>query len=141
MGKKNILSIMLIAFLLLSFTSNVFFSEQLILFVRGDPGDIIDHWDNSTTLNVTVLQLQPRINWYDFQYNESGTWVSKLNQQIDVNNSAQYRFTVNISSDQGWADIQYINITAWYDHGSETSYYNETLGGNINMFLQYENTT
>ncbi|MCK5459084.1 MAG: hypothetical protein KAI20_04275, partial [Thermoplasmatales archaeon] len=112
-----------------------------IMFSKANPGDISDSWDNTTTLNVTVLQLQPRINWYDFQYNQSGTWVSRLNQQIDVNNSAEYRFIVNISSDQGWADIEYINITAWYDNGSESTTYNQTSGGNTNLFLQYENTT
>jgi hypothetical protein len=88
-----------------------------------------------------VLQLQPRINWYDFQYNQSGTWVSRLNAQIDVNNTAEYRFIVNISSDQGWDDIEYVNITAWFDNGSEATTYNQTAGGNINLFLQYENTT
>ncbi len=112
-----------------------------IIFGRANPGDISESWDNSTTLNVTVLQLQPRINWYDIQYNQSGTWVSVLNSQIDVNNSAEYRFCVNVSSDQGWVDIEYINITAWYDNGSEATIYNQTTGGNINLFLQYENTT
>ncbi len=76
-----------------------------------------------------------------YQYNQSGTWVSKLNAQIDVNNSAEYRFIVNISSDQGWDDIEFVNITAWYDQGTDSSTYNQTRGGNWNLNLQYENTT
>jgi hypothetical protein len=65
--------------------------------------------------------------------------VSFLNDQLDVNQ--QYFFIVNISSDQGWDDIDYMNITAWHDLGNEATTYNSTLGGNINMFLQYENLT
>jgi hypothetical protein len=141
MGKKRLLSILLIVALVFSFFSNSFLFGPLILFTKADPGNIPDDWNNATTLNVTVLQLQPRINWYDFQYNQSGTWVSRLNAQIDVNNSAEYRFMVNVSSDQGWDDIEYINITAWYDNGSEAATYNQTQGGNINLFIQYENTT
>ncbi len=141
MGKKRIFSILIIITVIISVFSNMFIFGPLIRHCLADPGNISNSWDNSTTLNVTVLQLQPRINWYDFQLNQSGTWISKLNQQIDANNSAEYRFIVNISSDQGWADIDYVNITAWYDSGSETSTYNQTLGGNINLFLQYKNTT
>ena len=141
MGKRRLLSILLVVTLVFSMCSNAFLFGPFIMFTKANPGDISESWDNSTTLNVTVLQIQPRINWYDFQYNQSGTWVSRLNAQIDVNNSAEYRFAVNISSDQGWDDIEYINITAWHDQGDESSTYNQTLGGNINLFLQYENTT
>jgi hypothetical protein len=141
MGKRRLLSMVVVILLIVSTFTNVFLFGPFIMFSKANPGDISDSWDNTTTLNVTVLQLQPRINWYDFQYNQSGTWVSRLNQQIDVNNSAEYRFIVNISSDQGWADIEYINITAWYDNGSESTTYNQTSGGNINLYLQYENTT
>ena len=141
MGKNRLLSILLIVALVLSFFSNSFMFGPLIMFTKADPGNIPADWNNATTLNVTVLQLQPRINWYDFQYNQSGTWVSRLNAQIDVNDSAEYRFIVNVSSDQGWDDIEYINITAWYDNGSEAATYNQTQGGNINLFIQYENTT
>ncbi len=108
---------------------------------RADPGNIPQIWHNSTTLNVTVLHLEPRILWYDFQYNQGGTWISRMNTQSDVNNSAEYRFIVNISSDQGWDDIEYVDIFAWYDQGNDSSDYNETDGGNWNLYLQYQNTT
>jgi len=111
----------------------------VIKIVRANPGDISEYWHNETTLNVTVLYREPRINWYDFQYNQSGTWVSRLNTQSDVNDSAEYRFIVNISSDYGWENITYINISAWYDQGNDNTVYNQTLGGNLNLFLQYEN--
>jgi len=141
MGKRRLLSIVVIVLLIVSLFTNILLFGPLVIFCKANPGDISESWNNATTLNVTVLQLQPRINWYDFQYNQAGTWVSRLNQQIDVNNSAQYRFVVNVSSDQGWSDIDYINITAWYENGSEAVTYNQTAGGNINLFLQYENTT
>ena len=141
MGKSRLLSIVVIILVIVSLTTNVFLLRPFIIVSNANPGDISESWQNETTLNVTVLQLQPRINWYDFQYNQSGTWISRLNNQSDVNNSAEYRFVVNVSSDQGWDDIEYINITAWYDNGSEATTYNQTAGGNINLFLQYENTT
>ena len=90
---------------------------------------------------MTILYREPRINWYDFQYNQGGTWVSRLNMQSDVNSSAEYRFIVNISSDCEWENITYINISAWYDQGNETTIYNQSLGGNLNLFFQYENLT
>jgi len=141
MGKQRLFSLLVIIAIFFALLSNSLLFMPLVLNVGANPGDISESWDNSTTLNVTVLQLQPRINWYDFQFNQSGTWVSRLNQQIDVNNIAEYRFVVNVSSDQGWADIDYINITSWYDNGSEATTYNETTGGNLNLYLQYENTT
>ena len=141
MGKPRLLSILTILLVIIFTSTNIPQFRTFINYTKADPGDISESWHNDTTLNVTVLQLQPRINWYDFQLNQSGTWISRLNAQIDVNNSAEYRFIVNISSDQGWNDIDYINITAWYDNGSEATTYNQTSGGNINLYLQYENTT
>ena len=98
--------------------------------------DITSWSDTNTTINVTVLSTEPIINWYDFQ-NSSG--ISKLNTWIDV--EEQYKFCINITSDQGWADVDYINITAWHDNGSESTTYNNSgnLGGNLNLYLQYQN--
>lgn len=139
--KQKIISTLIGITIIVSLMVNIFFIGPIVMIGKADPGDIPQIWHNSTTLNVTVLHLEPRILFYDFQYNQSGTWVSRLNTQSDVNNSAEYRFVVNISSDQGWDDIDYVNIYAWYDHGSETNTYNQTLGGNWNLNLQYENTT
>ncbi len=142
MGKQRILPTLVVVMLVISFFTSVFFVGPItVRIARANPGDVSESWYNATTLNVTVLEIAPRINWYDFQYNQSGTWVSRRNAQIDVNASAEYRFIVNISSDQGWADVEYINITAWYDQGNDASTYNGTLGGNLNLMLQYENTT
>ena len=123
--------------------TNTFLWGPVVMFSKANPGDISESWYNETTLNVTVLQLWPRINWYGFQYNNSGTWEDRLNQQIDVNNTAQYRFIVNISGDQGWAEVDFINITAWADNGSEATTYNQSghTGGNRNLWIQYENST
>jgi len=146
MGKKALLSVIIITLIMISFMSNTTIFGPLITFSRADPGDISEAWDNTTTLNVTVLQEEPRINWFDFQFNNSGTWESRLNQQIDVDNSNEYRFIVNVSSDQGWEDIDYIFIEAWVDFGDDTAgvnNYNDSshLGGNINLNLTYENAT
>jgi hypothetical protein len=139
--KRKLFSTLVGITIITSLVVNIFLIGPIIMIGRADPGDIPHFWHNSTTLNVTVLHFEPRILWYDFQYNQSGTWVSRLNKQSDVNNSAEYRFIVNISSDQGWDDIEFVNIIAWYDQGSDSSIYNQTLGGNWNFYLQYENTT
>ena len=120
--------------LVISVLTNVFVITPII--VCADPGDQPDSYYNATTLNVTVLALEPRINWYDLQ---NATGVSMLNAQLDVDQP--YSLIVNISSDQGWADVDYVNITGWHDLGTDPSSYNNTLGGNINFWIQYENTT
>ena len=117
-------------------------------------------WHNTTYLNVTIEAKFPRILWYDFQKctsytgtappNSSATWESRLNQMIEVDNETWYRFIINISSDQGWDNIEYINITCWHDNGTleNGTDYNYTatnltrnLGGNRNFFLCYDNTS
>lgn len=135
---KKISSSLLIV-ILLSFFIHPPYETSFTPIVQGE--GIASAWYNNSSINVYVIHRAPRINWYDFQYNNSGTWISKLNQKIEVDNHSEYRFIVNISSDQGWIDIEFINITAWFDHGTESTSYNQTLGGNINLFIQYENTT
>jgi hypothetical protein len=134
--KRKIHTWLLALVLVISVFSHVFIFGPVVMIGSADPGDVSDSYYNATKLNVTVLQLEPRINWYDLQ---NSTSASMLNDQLDVNQ--EYYFRVNISSDQGWGDIEYINITAWCDLGSEANQYNSTLGGNINFWLQYENTT
>ncbi len=142
MGKQNVYSVFVVIVLVLSLFTGLFCLEPyLVRHVLANPGDISEEWYNETTLNVTVLYREPRINWYDFQYNQGGTWVSRLNAQSDVNNSAQYRFIVNVSADNGWENITYINVSAWYDLGNDASMYNSTAGGNLNLFFEYENLT
>jgi len=95
-------------------------------------------WEHSgTTITVTVSGM-PVIEWYDFT---DPAGVSKIDAKVDV--GSVYNFTVRINDTNGWSDIQYVNITAWYDNGTETTTYNQSdnLGGNLNMFLQYKNTT
>jgi len=134
--RRKIYSTLMILVLVISLFSHVFLFGPFVLICSADPGDVSDSYYNSTALNVTVLQLEPRINWYDLQ---NSTGASMLNAQLDVNQ--EYYFVVNISSDQGWAEIDYVNITAWHDLGNDANIYNGTAGGNINLFLQYENTT
>jgi len=80
----------------------------------------------------------PIINTYDL-INSTGSKLNNLTGLLDVNN--EYYFTINITEPNGWDELEYINITAWYDGGSDSSTYNLTQGGNLNMFLQYENIT
>jgi hypothetical protein len=82
--------------------------------------------------------VPPVINSYDLR-NITGSKLNNATGLLDVNN--EYYFLINVTDENSWEDIEYINITAWYDNGSNSSTYNQTLGGNLNMFLQYENIT
>ena len=63
MGSRKLLSSLVIFVIIFAIATNVFINGPLVIFSKADPGDIIDDWNNDTTLNVTVLQLQPRINF------------------------------------------------------------------------------
>ena len=85
-----------------------------------------------------ILPIAPVINSYDLR-NSSGSKLNNATGLLDVNH--EYYFTINITAKYGWVYIDYIDIKAWYDQGSETSSYNQTSGGNLNMYLRYENVT
>lgn len=134
MGCKKTLPIIVVTLLFLSLLTNGMIVMVPLEIAKA--ADVTTWTDTNTSINVTVYSNEPIINWYDFQ---NATNVSKLNKQVDV--EEQYKFRINITSDQGWPNIDYINITAWYDNNSEANGYNSTLGGNLNMELQYENET
>jgi hypothetical protein len=80
----------------------------------------------------------PFIMSYDL-INITGSKLNNITGLLDIN--TEYSFTINITDNAGYDDIKYVNITCWFDKGSDTSQYNQTKGGNLNMFLQYVNTT
>ena len=138
---KKIASLLVISLIGIALTNFEYESRLFCPITQVHADGISSAWYNNSSLSVHIVHSAPRINWYDFQYNDSGTWISKLNQKIEVDNDSEYRFIINISSDQGWADIEFINVTSWYDNGTEASLYNGTNGGNINLYIQYENTS
>jgi hypothetical protein len=85
-----------------------------------------------------VSQVPPVINSYDLR-NGSGSKLNNATGLLDVN--SEYYFTINVTAKYGWLYIDYLDIKTWYDRGSETSAYNQTTGGNLNMYLQYENVS
>ena len=135
MGCRKILPILVVTLIFLSLLTNGFIIMGPLIKI-AKAVDITTWTDTNTSINITVFSLEPYVNWYDFQDSMD---ISKLNTQIDV--EEQYQFCVNITSDQGWDDVDYINITAWYDNNSESTTYNQTgnKGGNKNMRIQYEN--
>jgi len=82
--------------------------------------------------------VAPTINSYDLR-NNSGSKLDNATGLLDVNK--EYYFTVNVTAKYGWIYVDYVDVRAWYDHGSDSSSYNQTLGGNLNMYLRYENVT
>ncbi len=85
-----------------------------------------------------IRPFPPVINSYDLR-NTSGSKLNNATGLLDVN--SEYYFTVNVTAKYGWIYLDYIDITAWYDQGSESSSFNHTTGGNLNMYLRYENVT
>jgi len=134
------MSSLVVIVLIISILTNAFFMTSIIEIMQiasANPGDVDAAWHNTSLLTVTVTAPEPWITWYDFQ---TSGGASRRNEQVDVNN--QYKFCVNITQNSSWVDIDYVNITAWYDGGDEAgSSYNGTSGGNRNMFLRYANTS
>lgn len=95
------------------------------------------HWTNET-YGFCMHQYSPMITSFSLS-NETGNKLNNQTGSLSVNNP--YSFLINITDLNGWNDITFVNITCWYDFGDDTTRYNETLGGNLNMFFQYENTT
>ena len=170
--KKKLMSIIFVTLLVLVFFSNMsyknIFFEPIVLVGIGDSENANNNtaWHNTSYLNVTVESKRPRILWYDFQKCTSDTasswngfldvdgktWVSRRNAMTETDNDTWYRFVINISSDQGWDNIEYINISGWHDNGSDTDTdgsllgadgYNrsDNKGANRNFFLVYDNTS
>jgi|GEM_PF-1712571 len=103
--------------------------------IAGSPAYLTES-GKAEILSILSCEKPPKITAYDLK---DSTGASKLNKQIDVNYT--YHFIVNITHPNGWDKVDYVRIHAWYDFGSEANSYNGTLGGNTNMFLEYENTT
>ena len=132
--KRKVFSVLVEITIIVSLVVNIFLFGPIVLIGAADSGDIPDAWNNLTTLNVTAQLFIPRILWYD---NQSETWVSRFNTQNDANDRAECRFIiVNISSDSGW-NIQFVNITAWYDQGTSSNTSKQIVGENRNSFPQY----
>jgi len=100
--------------------------------------DIVRWYVDTVELRVTAQYVAPVINSYDLR-NSTGSKLNGITGLIDVNK--EYYFSVNITDLNGWGDISDIEIKAWYDHGDDDTAYNQTEGGNLNMYLKYKNTT
>ena len=106
MGKRNTLVSLVVGLLLLSALSNGMII--LLPFVEISKAvDITTYSDTNTTINVTVYEALPIVNWFDVT---NGASVSVMNSNTKIDVEEEYNFSINVTSMQGWADIQYINI-------------------------------
>jgi hypothetical protein len=95
-------------------------------------------WTNETYQFTTQGNLAPLINSIDI-FNATG---SKLDNTTGLlHNNKEYAISMNITDGNGWVDIASVLVKAWYDNGDDSSVYNQTEGGNLNMYLLYQNTT
>jgi len=104
----------------------------------GSPNETVPGNADAICHYTYISPTAPVINSYDLS-NSTGSKLNNATGLIDINN--EYYFTINITDFNGWVDVDYIEIKAWYDNGSESTTYNQTQGGNLNMYLQYENIT
>ena len=93
---------------------------------------------DTVELRIDSTYMAPVINSYDLR-NSTGSKLNNATGLIDV--TSNYSFSINITDENGWADFDYIDIKCWYDGGNEATTYNQTAGGNLNMYLRYINTT
>ena len=93
--------------------------------------------DTNKTIAENTL-YPPIINSYNL-LNNTGSKLNNATGLLDIN--TEYYFTIDVTDYYGWENIAYIDITSWYDNGDDNAVYNQTLGGNLNMFLRYENTS
>jgi len=170
-NKRKILSTLVVVALVLTMfvniSGNIVNFKPFVMTTRADSNCANNNtgWHNSTTLNVTIEAPWPRISWYDFQIctsytgsdlppsNGTGeTWISRRNAMCEVDNETWYRFVINVSSDQGWDNIEWVNVSGWQDQGFDvdvdgslegTGGYNRTnnQGANRNFFMYYDNRT
>ena len=95
------------------------------------------HWTNET-YTFTMHQYNPIINSFNLS-NETGCKLNNRTGNIDV--GKEYIFSMNVTDKNGWNDINYINLSCWFDTGDDASVYNQTEGGNYNLKIQYKNIT
>lgn len=145
MGKqivKKIIRLSVVIFLLLQLIqfSIVNPYDLNVNTLKGGSGDL-ETWFNESKLYVSLIVDQPQVWRYGLESLEGGSWVDRTNQQITVDNQTKHRFMIQVVSYKGWSNISYINVTSWYDNGTDPSSYNETHGGNYNMRFVYDNTS
>ncbi|HLF06942.1 MAG TPA: hypothetical protein VI893_07225, partial [Thermoplasmata archaeon] len=61
--------------------------------------------------------------------------------QIDIGTAQVYCVYADIYDIDGWSSVDFVNVSAFYDAGSEARAYNQTPGANRNFLLNYTNTT
>ena len=110
----------------------------LVLFPVGNvmAADVGNYTDSNTSITCTVNQ-GPVVHGYGL-LNAASTNVT--NNMLDVR--TEYHFYAVVNQSSGWSDMEYVNITAWYDNNNDSAYnYNVTAGENLNFKLVYDNTT
>lgn len=97
--------------------------------------DVQNAEDNDNTLSVDVVSQAPVITNYAITNASDG---DQMHGQLDV--LTTYYFNVTVSDENGWSDIQWINIRIWFDGGSDANAYaDQTTGNNYRATLNYTN--
>ncbi len=99
-------------------------------------GDIGLDDDTDNTLGADVVSAQPEITGFDITDVTDG---SQMHTQLDVNTT--YYFNVTVGDPDGWGDVQWINIRAWYDGGTSELTFDAqaSAGANYRLDLNYTN--
>ncbi len=100
----------------------------------GTAADISDDWDDDTNLKVTVLG--PRINYRNITQNGDSILHDHQGNVDEFTN-----VTVNVTHTERIGYLDYVNVTAWFDNGSDANGYNDVSGANYRWKIQYDNTS
>ncbi len=100
-------------------------------------GDVGSADDADNTLTAGVISAQPEITGFDIT--DFGD-LSFMHDQLDVDTT--YYFNVTVGDPDGWGDMQWINIRAWYDGGAVELTFDlqAAAGANYRVDLNYTNS-
>lgn len=126
MKKGKISKIFIISYLVLALTVSIFPSCFA--------GNISSSW--GTDSKITVNTEGTRFNFRDITQNG----VSILgNNQGDVDKDTD--LTINVTNTENLDNIDHINISAFFDKGSDSNHYQDISGANNRFRLEYDNST
>lgn len=109
--------------------------------ISASGADVSTDYDDSTELTITTfgVQLNYRNITQEGTIEEGGNSILN-NNQGDVN--TETNVTLNFTSTDGdIGSVNYFNITAWFDEGSNSNYYDDVSGANYRWKLMMENTS
>ncbi|MBA3045240.1 MAG: hypothetical protein KKH41_07585 [Candidatus Thermoplasmatota archaeon] len=116
----------------------VFFTMALMLAGMSglvNAADVATSTDTAGGLQVQADNVAPAITGFEIV---NAGYTTILDAQVDVN--TEITVNVTIEDNNGWDDVDTIQVMCWYDGGSEGYFSGQTTGHNYRVLLYYDNT-